>query len=327
MIKKEAVKKIADQIIKNVNKVDSTGLYNGKAGLSLSLFLAAEYLQDEHIDEAANKLFLESLLIRNSDISFENGLSGVGYSLLYLLEKEIVDADFDEVFGTQYETIIRSLERIEKLPMGLVNSFQTVYFFTKIGGLKKEDERIQSIIKKFFEGVELYLTVQFLDFEDIRYINSKLLVLNIFKVCLKLVDYAGYNKISRSLLDIYASMYRKGWIISSLETGFYLRKLAIKNNSSDFDDVIRENIINGANNIYTETLSLRERIDLATILSDIQNEKFQENMLLPEIEQLDNDKVVVDLLLTINEKYFPYGYGAGLSRLLIYAVSKQTELL
>ena len=327
MIRKESVKKLAGRILKNVNKVDATGLYNGKAGLSLSLFLAAEYLQDEHIDQVANTMFLESLIIRNSDISFENGLSGVGYLLLYLLEKEIVDADFDDIFGTQYESIIRSLESIEKLPSGLVNLLPTVFFFTRAGKLKKEDKRIQSIIKKFFEGVELFLSVQFRDFDDIRYINKKQHVLNVFKAFLKLVDYSAYSQFSRSLLENYASIYRKGRIVSSLEAGYYLRKIALKNEISKYDEVIHDNIINGLNNIYPDMLSLRERIDLATILPDIPNGNFQEQKLLPEIDKLDKDKVIFDLLKTMDEKFFPYGYGAGLGRLLIYCVSKQTELL
>ena len=326
MIQKETVKKVADRILKNTNKVDATGLFNGKAGLSLSLFLAAEYLQEERIDQAANTLFLESLIIRNSDVSFENGLSGVGYLLLYLLENNIVDAEFDEIFGTQYESIIRSLEDIEKLPNGLVNMLPTVFFFSKSRAQKKEDERIIAIIKKFFEGVELFLTVQFRDFDDIRYIKKKQHVLNIFKAFLRLVDYSKYSSFSHSLLENYASIYRKGRIVSSLEVGYYLSKIAVKNKISKYDDVIFDNINNGMNNIYPDTLSLRERIDLAKILSDIENANYQEQKLLPEIKKLDKDKVIDDLIRTVDENFFPYGYGAGLGRLLIYCVSKQTEL-
>ena len=173
----------------------------------------------------------------------------------------------------------------------------------------------------------MYLTVQFHDFDDLRFINNKQNVLNIFKTFLKLIDYSGYSKFSHSLLEYYASIYRKGQIVSSLEAGYYLSKVAVKHQISKYDDVIHDNIRNGINNIYPDTLSLRERIDLATILSDMQSENFQEQKLLPEIEKLDKDKVINDLLLTIDGIFFPYGYGAGLGRLLIYCVSKQTELL
>jgi len=327
MIPKETIKKLAERILKNVPKTESTGLYNGKAGLSLSLFFAADYLEDEKMDDAAYKLLLESLIIKNSDLSFENGLSGVGYALLYLLEKQMAEADFDDVFRTPYETIIRNFENIEKFPYGVLNMFPAIAFLTKVGDIKKDDERVRDVIKKFFEGVELYLTVQFRDFTEIGYINKKLNVLSLFNTYLKLVDYSGYAHFSSSLLDIYASIYRKGRIISSLEMGYCLKKICIRNNINQYDDLIHENIANGIKNIHFETLSLRERIDLVKILSDIDNTAINEQHLLPEIEKIDNDMVIYNLQQTIDEHFFPFGYGAGLGRLLIYCIDNKVELL
>jgi len=49
--------------------------------------------------------------------------------------------------------------------------------------------------------------------------------------------------------------------------------------------------------------------------------------LVPDIENTQKGKVMQDLLKTVDEKSFPFGYGAGLGRLLVYYVDKQIELL
>ena len=212
----ETIKKIADQLLQDAEKETSAGLYNGKAGFSLSLFIAARYLRDESIEDVAFRLLQESLVIKTGDISFENGLSGIGYALLYLIENKYLDADFDEIFGDQYEMIIKFLSTIEKAPLLLLHLWQTVYFLAKVSGIKKEDERIPKIIQKFFEGLELFLIVQFQDFTDARYIRKKADVLDIYKNYRQLVDYSGYRQFSRVLLEDYTVLCRKGVIKSAV---------------------------------------------------------------------------------------------------------------
>lgn len=327
MIKKEVIRKIAEQIEQNSGKTSSTGLYNGKAGLSISLFIAAEYLLNEQLEDIAYRLLQESLIIKSNDVSFENGLAGIGYTLLYLIENKYLEADFDEIFGSQYETIIKNFENIEKEPSRLINSLQIIYFLSRVCRIKKEDNRIQEIIKKFFEGLELFLTVQFQDFADIRYIGKKLGILNIFKTYLKLVDYSGYNYFSRSLLENYSGLYRNGRVISSLGAGFYLSKIVSNYNIKECEDVVNENISSGLKNIFPKTLSLKERIDMSKIINNLDSKNVKEFDLLPELKNIHIDIVIRNLLMAIDGEFFPFGYGAGLSRLLIYCVNKQTELL
>jgi len=326
MTQKNNIQKMVELILPNIEKVSSTGLYNGKAGLSLSLFIAAKYLQDEQLEDTAYKLLQESLVIKNYDVSFENGLAGIGYALCYLIENKYLEADFDEIFGIQYETLIKNHENIEKEPSRLINSLQFIYFLSSVSRIKK-DNRTGEIIKKIFEGLELFLTVQLHDFADINYINRKIDVLNIYKTYLKLVVYSGYSHFSHSLLKDFSALYRKGRIISSLETGFYLSRIAVKYNINDYEDIINENINSGIKNIYPNTLSLKEKIDSVKIANGINCKNVKESDLLPEIENIHKDKVIHDLLKTIDEKSFPFGYGAGLSRLLVYCVDKQIELL
>ena len=327
MTQETTVRKLVNFILRDVELINLPGLFQGKAGLSLSLFIASKFLQDETFEDIAYELLKKSLVINYFDTSFETGLSGIGYVLLYLIENNYLDADFDEIFGEQYQMIIKGFETIEKDPMRLINSLQVIYFLSKVKSIKKEDERIRKIIQKIFEGLELFLIVHFQDFTDIHYINNKEKVLNIYKMYLQLVDYSGYNYFSKSVLEDFAALYRRGRIVSSIETGFYLRNITTKHDISIYDDVVAENISNGINNIYVDTLSLKERIDLAKIINIIKpkNDKKYDRLLY--FENLRKGKEIEDLLKTIDEKSYPLGYGAGLSRFLIYYVNQHIELL
>jgi len=327
MSQEKTIRKIANQLLQDAEKVTSGGLYNGKAGLSLSLFMASRFLQDESLEDVAYQLLKESLAVKTRDISFENGRSGTGYALLYLIENNYLEADFDEIFGEENEMIIKNLSSIEKMPLLLLHLRQTVYFLSKVNGIKKEDSRISKIIQKFFEGLELYLIIQFQDFTDIRYINRKADVLNIYKTYLKLIDYSGYNHFSHALLEDYAALYRNGKIMSSLETGFYLSKITERYNIKGYENVIKENFDYGIKNIHTSTLSLKERIDMAKIIDGIGCKDVKVQELLPNIEDLQKEKALQDLLKAFDEKSFPFGSGAGLGRLLIYCINKNIELL
>jgi len=219
----ESIQKIVEQLLQDAETTTSAGLHNGKAGFSLSLFVAARLLRDESIEDAAYQLLKESLTIKTHDISFENGWSGTGYALLYLIENNYLEADFDEIFGEQYEMIIKNLLMIEKAPLLLLHLRQTVYFLSKASGIKREDSRIPKIIQKFFEGLELYLTVQFQDFTEPGYIKNKIDVLDIYKNYRQMVDYSGYRQFSRVLLEDYTALCRNGAIVSLPEPDFHLQ--------------------------------------------------------------------------------------------------------
>jgi hypothetical protein len=318
---------MVDLLLRNTEKTTSAGLYNGKAGLSLSLFVASGYLQDESVEDVAFRLLQESLILTGNDVSFENGLAGSGYALLYLIEKKYIEADFDEIFEKQYERFIKSFENIDREPLKLINSLQIIYFLSKVSLIKNNDERTGKIMKKIFEGLEVFLIVQFHDFDDIHYINKKADVLNIYAAYLKLIDYSGYYHFSHVLLEYYAALYRKGRIVSSLETGFYLDRIVVKYNISGYDDIIHENIFNGIHNMHVSTLLLRERIDSLKIMNAIQYKDFSGEFLFPNLKNSNKDKALHDLLRTVDEKSFSLGYGAGLGRFLIYCVNKDIELL
>jgi GT2 family glycosyltransferase len=308
------IRKLTDYILLNVSSVNSSGLYNGKTGMVLALFEVANYLQDESIYNRAFDLLQKVLVTETEDIGFENGLSGIGYMLLYLIENEIIDADFEEIFGSQCEKIIGGFEHIDKQPDKLLASLKAICFLSELNKTKNEDIRIKSIIEKIFQGVELYLSIQFFDWKNIGYIGHKTKVLEVYETYLKLVDFSEYSDFSVSLINDYAELYRENKMASSLSIGHYLRSITTKNDlSSEYNDIIDSNINSGLKNIYPSSLSLNEKLNLAKVLNDMDNsyeiDLFapKNNLSRPASSQLD--------------------YQLDTARYLIYRVNKNNPLL
>ena len=72
MISDTTIRKLVDYISLNACSVNSSGLYNGKSGISLALFETAKCLQDTEIEDKAFSLFQESLISVSSNLAVSN---------------------------------------------------------------------------------------------------------------------------------------------------------------------------------------------------------------------------------------------------------------
>lgn len=311
MINETTIRKIVDNILLNASSVNSSGLYNGKAGMALALFEAARYLKDDGIEEKAFNLFQESLIRteKSNDLSFENGLSGIGHTLIYLITNQFLDADFDEIFKSQTEKIINDFKDIDKSPQRLLNLSTVIYFLSVLKNIHRENETIHQIIEKIFRGMELYLSLQFFDWKDLNYINKKKEVLQTFETYLKLVSFAKYTDFSNYLVGSYCDLYRENRIASSLSTGYYLRQIMQQSGITKYKDVIENHINYGSKNIHPELQSLEQSLETAKILDD---------------QSVVEANPQLIKLMSGGENF---GYRNGLSRYLIFLVNKKAVLL
>lgn len=314
-LKESTIHKLIDFVLLNSCSVNSSGLYNGKAGIAWTLFESARYLQDEYIEEQAFELIQEALVSKTNDISFENGLSGIGYVLIYLIKNDFIDADFDELFDEQYEKILSGFEKVKENPNATLNAIYLNNFLNAVKPYCPSDKRINEVMKNIFEANELYLAIQFFGFKDIHYINNKTTVLSKFETYLKVVYDCGYVDYSRVVLDDYANLYRSGRMRSSYKAAYYLDKL---DKIEKYNDIITDNKrFTNPNNM--RNLSLRSHIELSQLTG---NNKFLNLLLTKKEEELE--KTIFRL---IPPGTFIAGYEQGLSRLLIYLTNEKTILL
>ncbi len=101
----DLINKITDYVLLNAYSLDSSGLYHGKAGISLALFEVARLMEDDYLEEHAFELLQEALLYEGDDLSLNNGYSGISFVFHYLIEHNFVDADVDELFGEQEQNL------------------------------------------------------------------------------------------------------------------------------------------------------------------------------------------------------------------------------
>lgn len=106
------IRSIANSIMLNAVANNSSGLFAGRAGCALALFEASAVLEDKYLEDEAFCLIQEALLTKTNDFSFRNGLSGIAYSLAYLIQNKYVDADINEIFGSQIKEIEHYLSGI-----------------------------------------------------------------------------------------------------------------------------------------------------------------------------------------------------------------------
>lgn len=95
------LQQIANHLILNSSSLTDLGLFHGKMGVVLFFFHYANYTNNIYYQEYAGVLLDEIFEDIHAGITldFENGLSGIGWSLLYLLKNHFVEGDPDEVLA------------------------------------------------------------------------------------------------------------------------------------------------------------------------------------------------------------------------------------
>lgn len=90
---------IADHLIVHSGGLSNLGLYHGKMGIVLFFVHYARYTNNPIYQEYAGDLLDEIFEDIHAGITldFENGLSGIGWGILYLLKNHFVEGNPDEV--------------------------------------------------------------------------------------------------------------------------------------------------------------------------------------------------------------------------------------
>lgn len=307
MITETEIRKLTDYVLLNAYSVNSTGFYNGKAGLSLCLFEVARMLNDEYIEDHAFELLQEALLSKNGDIGFENGLSGIGYVLRYLIDNNFVNADFEELFGENKLNISNSLKKLSEKQLK-EGSFLTIgYFFN-------DNDSFHTLTNPLYEELCRTFSSSFRS-GPVKIVTYQQLS-TFFKV---LCNYQGRYDIS-ILLQYYADLYKRGLIVSMYEIGYYIKCMTDIAGNNDIVRIADENMKYGSIATCTQVLSFSQRINLLFLLrkketfhaSEIKN---MESSLM-DISGRELERAIISL---IDPTLFIAGY-EGISRLLLYVV-------
>lgn len=93
------LKRIANHLIVNTSGLDNIGLYYGKMGIVLFFVHYARYVENLVYEDYASELLDEVYedICDETPLNFSNGLCGIGWSILYLLENNLMTGDPDQI--------------------------------------------------------------------------------------------------------------------------------------------------------------------------------------------------------------------------------------
>lgn len=90
---------IANHLILNASNMSNLGLFHGKMGVAIFFYLYGRYSRLSYYTDFADILLDElfSELDISLSVSFENGLSGIGWGIEYLVQNNYIDGDTYEI--------------------------------------------------------------------------------------------------------------------------------------------------------------------------------------------------------------------------------------
>lgn len=99
MKKKEVLKDIATHLMIYSSTLNNIGLYHGKMGLILFFVHYSHYVGNTLFEDFAYSLLDDIYNEIDSSLSFdfENGLSGIGWAIEYLLQNGFMNGDSDDI--------------------------------------------------------------------------------------------------------------------------------------------------------------------------------------------------------------------------------------
>lgn len=93
------LQRIANVLLLNASFIDNLGLLNGKMGIAIFFYQYARYTSSKIFEDYAGELIDEIYeeINTNTPVDFENGLTGIGWGIEYLVKNRFLEADTDEI--------------------------------------------------------------------------------------------------------------------------------------------------------------------------------------------------------------------------------------
>lgn len=140
-------------------KTGKTGIFSGDMGVCLSLYLMNKSFKDEEVENIADELLdkVIAAITQMNDLSFDTGLSGIGWAINCLHANGCIEGDIDDILYNIDAAIYKSLyeqDRIisSNLAKGLIGFL--VYFLYRLKNGKNNADNIQySIVEAGFRMV------------------------------------------------------------------------------------------------------------------------------------------------------------------------------
>lgn len=317
------VRKIANSILLNSSSIETSGLYNGKSGVSIALFEASKYLQDDNLEDVAFSMIKEAIITENNDISFENGLSGIGYALIHLIEGGFLEADYNELFGNQHKNILRLIELLGKNEIDLSNYVKVVFYIKRYERFFDGGGCSLSAIEKLLKASEDSILNSLSVFNDVFNNGDKNQIIQKVENFLFVVSYSQKYSYARAVAEAYLQLYEQGKIKSSLFLWMQLQEIAEKLHMRDVEKQSKRRVDLMSGMLNSHLLSFRDKV---SILHNLNLRTTRKDALFSHYE-FCSSKFEYDVRSSVARGHSYIGYEGGAARFLLHMVNPDIELL
>jgi len=147
----DRLQRIANVLLLNASFIDNPGLLNGKMGIAIFFYQYSRYTNNKIYEEYAGELIDEIYeeINKNTPVNFENGLTGIGWGIEYLVKNKFVQADTDEALAEIDTTVYRnSLYRPFLLETGNDIFGYGLYYLIRLTQHGDDDDNLNTLFKK-----------------------------------------------------------------------------------------------------------------------------------------------------------------------------------
>lgn len=159
---------------------DNYGLYYGKTGLTIAYYLMYSVLGKKNYVEKARSLVddLGDNINNAQELNFENGLSGIGWGIEWLVQNKFIDANTNDILeefdDELYKTVVFAKSLDLSLSKGTIG--KAMYFYKRLTSRNQNTSRYRDICNQ--ECLVLLideLNDKLLDEENNLYVETELL--------------------------------------------------------------------------------------------------------------------------------------------------------
>lgn len=300
------IRQLSDFVLLNAYAYETSGFYHGKAGAALTLFETSRILEDPYIEEEAFGLLQEALLSKTNDISFRNGLSGIGFVLIYLSSFNFINVDINELFKEKIIFIEEKIKEKSSTSSQLFENIEICYFLNMMIDILQKKELIP-IRKKIINEADAYIEGIFNKYILMPTSEYRSIFLNSFTIYLAARPCDIKNKKFAQILNRYIDLYKRNLLSGNYFISNYL------NNIMDIEiysiDLIEKNFkmltLDKLSNMLYLKLSNYTQKDSAT------------RWIEHEFINLSLESIEIKLISYLHPQMMIPGYGQGISRFLL----------
>ena len=310
---------LASYLVLNSTAVESSGL-NGKAGFSICLFELSRLLHDTGLEDKAYQLLLQASISQSDNITFEQGLAGIGYAILYLKKRQFIDADFREIFAKQDWVIHNKLKQLTTCSThpSILEHLVTINQYARI----RKSEELNIILSKLnLEFIHRYTQ----QWQQISTANLDLYdYLTRWNRFLFAIHNLDFILPLSSAIRAYFQTYATGRIAYDYETFFYLGSIILKLNDKqleyEYKQILRKQFF------PMPQFTMPWRAQLLWGLKHSNN--YAVKKWVKDFSQLTREQVesfINNIYVDINEDFFSFSQGLQKFLLFMTAVCQSSK--